>query len=136
MGHPVLGAQEREGLRGDPGNVTVAGVSFGASAIAAHLTSPASKGLFHRGVMASGEAMTDMPARAMGSDMPGYPTTPSRDTSRCTRTSSPTATRPCSCRCRARSTSAPSTRATSRTSSRTRRPSRCSPRRSAACRAR
>jgi para-nitrobenzyl esterase len=58
---------------GDPGNVTVAGVSFGASAIAGHLTSPASKGLFHRAVMASGEAMMDMPAGAMGPDVPGYP---------------------------------------------------------------
>ncbi|MFF5106664.1 carboxylesterase/lipase family protein [Streptomyces sp. NPDC000134] len=58
---------------GDPGNVTVAGVSFGASAIAGHLTSPASKGLFHRAVMASGEGMMDMPAGAMGPDVPGYP---------------------------------------------------------------
>ncbi|NEY33749.1 carboxylesterase family protein [Streptomyces sp. PRKS01-65] len=58
---------------GDPGNVTVAGVSFGASAVAAHLTSPASRGLFHRAVMASGEAMMDMPAGAMGPDVPGYP---------------------------------------------------------------
>ncbi|MET9730456.1 carboxylesterase family protein [Streptomyces sp. NPDC006458] len=58
---------------GDPGNVTVAGVSFGASAIAGHLTSPASKGLFHRAVMVSGEGMMDMPAGAMGPDVPGYP---------------------------------------------------------------
>ncbi|CAL9647284.1 Para-nitrobenzyl esterase [Streptomyces sp. enrichment culture] len=58
---------------GDPGNVTVAGVSFGASAVAGHLTSPASRGLFHRAVMASGEAMMDMPAGAMGPDVPGYP---------------------------------------------------------------
>ncbi|MEU9556513.1 carboxylesterase/lipase family protein [Streptomyces fumanus] len=58
---------------GDPGNVTVAGVSFGASAIAGHLTSPASEGLFHRAVMASGEGMMDMPAGAMGPDVPGYP---------------------------------------------------------------
>ncbi|MFF9485166.1 carboxylesterase/lipase family protein [Streptomyces sp. NPDC014676] len=58
---------------GDPGNVTVAGVSFGASAIAGHLTSPASRGLFHRAVMASGEAMMDMPAGAMGPGVPGYP---------------------------------------------------------------
>jgi para-nitrobenzyl esterase len=58
---------------GDPGNVTVAGISFGASAIAGHLTSPASKGLFHRAVMASGEGMMDMPAGAMGPDVPGYP---------------------------------------------------------------
>ncbi|MFG2335154.1 carboxylesterase/lipase family protein [Streptomyces yangpuensis] len=58
---------------GDPGNVTVAGVSFGASAVAGHLTSPASAGLFHRAVMASGEAMLDMPAGAMGPGVPGYP---------------------------------------------------------------
>ncbi|MGX1128092.1 para-nitrobenzyl esterase [Streptomyces glaucescens] len=58
---------------GDPGNVTVAGVSFGASAIAGHLTSPASRGLFHRAVMASGEAMMDMLAGAMGPGVPGYP---------------------------------------------------------------
>ncbi|MET9543812.1 carboxylesterase family protein [Streptomyces sp. NPDC006627] len=58
---------------GDPGNVTVAGVSFGASAVAGHLTSPASRGLFHRAVMASGEALMDMPAGAMGPDVPGYP---------------------------------------------------------------
>lgn len=58
---------------GDPGNVTVAGVSFGASAIAGHLTSPGSRGLFHRAIMASGEGMLDMPAGAMGPDVPGYP---------------------------------------------------------------
>ncbi|UFQ13664.1 MULTISPECIES: carboxylesterase/lipase family protein [Streptomyces] len=58
---------------GDPGNVTVAGVSFGASAVAGHLTSPASRGLFHRAVMASGEAVMDMPAGAMGPGVPGYP---------------------------------------------------------------
>lgn len=58
---------------GDPGNVTVAGVSFGASAVAGHLTSPASQGLFHRAVMASGEAMMDMPSGAMGPGVPGYP---------------------------------------------------------------
>ncbi|MFF9978453.1 carboxylesterase/lipase family protein [Streptomyces erythrochromogenes] len=58
---------------GDPGNVTVAGVSFGASAIAGHLTSPASAGLFHRAVMASGEGTMDMPAGAMGPGVPGYP---------------------------------------------------------------
>lgn len=58
---------------GDPGNVTLAGVSFGASAIAGHLTSPASEGLFHRAIMASGEGMMDMPAGAMGPGVPGYP---------------------------------------------------------------
>ncbi|WP_240803546.1 carboxylesterase family protein [Streptomyces sp. A0592] len=58
---------------GDPGNVTVAGVSFGASAVAGHLISPASAGLFHRAVMASGEGVMDMPAGAMGPGVPGYP---------------------------------------------------------------
>ncbi len=58
---------------GDPGNVTVAGMSFGASAIAGHLTSPGARGLFHRAVTASGEGMMDMPAGAMGPGVPGYP---------------------------------------------------------------
>lgn len=58
---------------GDPRNVTMAGVSFGASAIAGHLTSPASEGLFHRAIMASGEGMMDMPAGAMGPNVPAYP---------------------------------------------------------------
>ncbi|MER7832881.1 carboxylesterase family protein [Streptomyces sp. NPDC095602] len=58
---------------GDPRNVTVAGVSFGAAAIAGHLTSPGSRGLFDRAVMASGEGMMDMPAGAMGPGVPGYP---------------------------------------------------------------
>ncbi|WP_079168945.1 MULTISPECIES: carboxylesterase/lipase family protein [unclassified Streptomyces] len=58
---------------GDPGNVTVAGMSFGASAIVGHLTSPGARGLFHRAVTASGEAMMDMPAGAMGPGVPGYP---------------------------------------------------------------
>ncbi|MEU3632713.1 carboxylesterase/lipase family protein [Streptomyces fradiae] len=58
---------------GDPGNVTVAGVSFGAAAIAGHLTSPGARNLFDRAVMASGEGMLDMPAGAMGPGVPGYP---------------------------------------------------------------
>ncbi|WP_228979443.1 carboxylesterase/lipase family protein [Streptomyces sp. DH12] len=58
---------------GDPRNVTVAGVSFGAAAIAGHLTSPGARGLFDRAVMASGEGVMDMPAGAMGPDVPGYP---------------------------------------------------------------
>ncbi|NYV74402.1 carboxylesterase/lipase family protein, partial [Streptomyces sp. UH6] len=58
---------------GDPGNVTVAGVSFGASAISGHLTSPGARGLFHRAVMASGEGLMDMPAGAMGEGVPAYP---------------------------------------------------------------
>lgn len=58
---------------GNPRNVTVAGVSFGASAIAGHLTSPGARGLFDRAVMMSGAGMMDMPAGAMGPEVPGYP---------------------------------------------------------------
>ncbi|MFK8844079.1 carboxylesterase/lipase family protein [Streptomyces sp. Ac-502] len=58
---------------GDTGNVTVAGSSYGASAITAHLTSPGARGLFHRAVLASGEGMMDMPAGTMGPGVPGYP---------------------------------------------------------------
>ncbi|MGX2992915.1 carboxylesterase/lipase family protein [Streptomyces sp. JNUCC 64] len=57
---------------GDPGRVTVAGSSFGAAAVTAHLTSPAARGLFDRAVLASGEGMMDMPAGAMGPEVPGY----------------------------------------------------------------
>ncbi|MFD5555721.1 carboxylesterase/lipase family protein [Streptomyces sp. NPDC127068] len=57
---------------GDPGRVTVAGSSFGAAAITAHLTSPTARGLFDRAVLASGEGMMDMPAGAMGPEVPGY----------------------------------------------------------------
>ncbi|MEO3974450.1 carboxylesterase family protein [Streptomyces sp. CAU 1734] len=58
---------------GDPGRVTLAGSSFGASAITAHLTSPGARGLFHRAVLSSGEGVMDMPAGAMGPEVPGYP---------------------------------------------------------------
>lgn len=58
---------------GDPARVTVAGSSFGASAITGHLTSPGARGLFHRAVLASGEGMMDMPAGMMGPQVPGYP---------------------------------------------------------------
>ncbi|MEV3869600.1 carboxylesterase family protein [Streptomyces sp. NPDC049906] len=57
---------------GDPTRVTVAGSSFGAAAITAHLTSPTARGLFDRAVLASGEGLMDMPAGAMGPDVPGY----------------------------------------------------------------
>ncbi|MEU8105468.1 carboxylesterase family protein [Nonomuraea muscovyensis] len=53
---------------GDPGNVTLFGVSFGGLAVNAHLTAPASKGLFHRAILQSSPAMLDMPA---GSMVPG-----------------------------------------------------------------
>lgn len=58
---------------GDPRRVTVAGSSFGASAIVGHLTSPGARGLFQRAVLASGEGMMDMPAGAMGPEVPAYP---------------------------------------------------------------
>lgn len=58
---------------GDPSNVTIFGVSFGALAIGGHLTSPGSKGLFQRAIMQSGETMMDMPA---GSVVPGVPALP------------------------------------------------------------
>lgn len=57
---------------GDPRNVTVAGSSFGAAAITGHLTSPAARGLFDRVALSSGEGMMDMPAGAMGPEVPGY----------------------------------------------------------------
>lgn len=58
---------------GDPGNVTVFGISYGALAIGGHLTSPPARGLFHRAAMQSGETMMDMPA---GSLVPGLPAQP------------------------------------------------------------
>ncbi|MEU7235587.1 carboxylesterase/lipase family protein [Streptomyces chrestomyceticus] len=58
---------------GDAGNVTVAGSSYGASAITGHLTSPGARGLFHRAALSSGEGMMDMPAGTMGPGVPGYP---------------------------------------------------------------
>ncbi|MFI6585283.1 carboxylesterase/lipase family protein [Embleya sp. NPDC050493] len=57
----------------DPERVTVAGSSFGAAAIGAHLTSPTARGLFRRAAVSSGEAMMDMPAGAMGPGVPAYP---------------------------------------------------------------
>jgi para-nitrobenzyl esterase len=58
---------------GDPGNVTVFGVSYGALAIGGLLTSPGAKGLFHRAIMQSGETMMDMPAGSMIPGLPAYP---------------------------------------------------------------
>ncbi|MFI6981029.1 carboxylesterase/lipase family protein [Embleya sp. NPDC050154] len=58
---------------GDPDRVTVAGSSFGATAITAHLTSPSARGLFQRAALSSGEGMMDMPAGAMGAGVPAYP---------------------------------------------------------------
>ena len=58
---------------GDPRNVTVFGVSFGALAIGGLLTAPKAKGLFDRAIMQSGETMMDMPAGSMFPGLPAYP---------------------------------------------------------------
>jgi para-nitrobenzyl esterase len=42
---------------GDPGNITIMGQSAGAFSVAFHLVLPASKGLFHRGIVQSGAPM-------------------------------------------------------------------------------
>ncbi|WP_277347380.1 carboxylesterase family protein [Streptomyces sp. JB150] len=65
-------ARNAAAFGGDPGDVTVAGTSFGAAAIVGHLTSPSARGLFHRAVLSSGEGMMDMPAGMMGSQVPTY----------------------------------------------------------------
>ncbi|GIH92651.1 carboxylesterase/lipase family protein [Planobispora siamensis] len=58
---------------GDPGNVTLFGVSYGGLSVGGHLTSPGAQGLFHRAIMQSGETMMDMPAGGM---VPGLPAQP------------------------------------------------------------
>ncbi|GIG64533.1 carboxylesterase/lipase family protein [Phytomonospora endophytica] len=50
---------------GDPANVTLFGVSFGATATAAHMVAPASRGLFDKAIMHSGFATMDAPAGAL-----------------------------------------------------------------------
>ncbi|MFD1320518.1 carboxylesterase/lipase family protein [Micromonospora sonneratiae] len=50
---------------GDPRNVTLFGVSYGATATTAHLTAPGSEGLFDRAIVESGFALMDMPAESM-----------------------------------------------------------------------
>ncbi|MEJ3746920.1 carboxylesterase family protein [Actinomycetes bacterium KLBMP 9797] len=50
---------------GDPHNVTLFGVSYGALATTAHLVAPRSKGLFDRAVIESGFGLMDLPAEAM-----------------------------------------------------------------------
>ncbi|MFJ6780417.1 carboxylesterase/lipase family protein [Streptomyces yangpuensis] len=88
FGHPELGgapgfalADQRAALRwvrtnaerfgGDPGNVTVFGESAGALSVCAHLTSPASGGLFHRAIVQSGSCSTTTPPSAL---LPGLGT--------------------------------------------------------------
>ncbi|HEX6343687.1 carboxylesterase/lipase family protein [Umezawaea sp.] len=58
---------------GDPGNVTLFGVSFGATAVAAHLVSEQSRGLFHRAVMHSAFTLVDVPAGAWFPDLGALP---------------------------------------------------------------
>ena len=58
---------------GDPGNVTLFGVSYGATATSAHLMSKESRGLFHKVIMQSGFTLMDMPA---GVVYPGIPALP------------------------------------------------------------
>ncbi|MFB7259641.1 carboxylesterase/lipase family protein [Streptomyces nojiriensis] len=88
FGHPELGgapgfalADQRAALLwvranaarfgADPGNVTVFGESAGALSVCAHLTSPASAGLFHRAIVQSGSCSTTTPPRSL---LPGLGT--------------------------------------------------------------
>ncbi|MGW6784528.1 carboxylesterase/lipase family protein [Streptomyces sp. NPDC054987] len=98
FGHPELGgapgfalADQRAVLRwvrtnaerfgGDPGNVTVFGESAGALSVCAHLTSPASAGLFHRAIVQSGSCSTTTPPSALLPDLGTYePFVPARRT--------------------------------------------------------
>ncbi|MFG2982063.1 carboxylesterase/lipase family protein [Streptomyces sp. NPDC048258] len=57
--HWVRANAERFGA--DPHNVTVFGESAGALSVCAHLTSPASAGLFHKAIVQSGSCSTTMP---------------------------------------------------------------------------
>lgn len=50
---------------GDPDNVTLFGVSFGATAVSGHLMARKSNGLFHRAIMHSGFSVMDAPAGAL-----------------------------------------------------------------------
>ncbi|MFI9584041.1 carboxylesterase/lipase family protein [Streptomyces sp. NPDC052236] len=61
---------------GDPENVTLAGESYGALMIAAHLVSPTSAGLFHRAILQSAFAvMGSTPSHTF---IPGVPALPPR----------------------------------------------------------
>ncbi|MFJ7589239.1 carboxylesterase family protein [Streptomyces sp. NPDC097617] len=89
FGHPELGgapdfalADQRAALRwvranapgfgADPGNVTVFGESAGALSVCAHLTSPASAGLFHRAIVQSGSCSTTAPPRSLLPELGTY----------------------------------------------------------------
>lgn len=62
--------QNVEAFGGDPGNVTLGGTSAGAESTSLHLVSPASRGLFHRAIVESGNPTarqdTDAEAEAQG----------------------------------------------------------------------
>lgn len=58
---------------GDAGNVTLFGVSYGATAIAAHLMSPRSRGLFDKAVLHSSFTLVDLPAEAWFPGMAALP---------------------------------------------------------------
>lgn len=58
---------------GDPGNVTVFGVSFGATSASAHLISKGSRGLFHKAILHSGFTLVDVPAGAWYPDLEALP---------------------------------------------------------------
>ncbi|MEU4604266.1 carboxylesterase family protein [Kribbella sp. NPDC023972] len=62
-----------EAFGGDPGNVTLFGVSYGATSTSAHLMSKASHGLFDKVIMQSGFTLMDMPAGATYPDLPALP---------------------------------------------------------------
>jgi para-nitrobenzyl esterase len=55
---------------GDPGNVTLFGESNGAFDVCAQLTSPATRGLFHRAIMQSGTCGTTWPANGIVNGQP------------------------------------------------------------------
>jgi para-nitrobenzyl esterase len=59
---------------GDPGNVTLFGVSYGATSVVAHLVSERSRGLFHRVALHSSFTLVDVPA---GAWFPGLGALPS-----------------------------------------------------------
>lgn len=98
FGHPELGgapdfalADQQAALRwvranadrfgGDPHNVTVFGESAGALSVCAHLTSPASAGLFHRAIVQSGSCSTAMPPWSLLPTLGAYePFVPERST--------------------------------------------------------
>ncbi|WP_405792180.1 carboxylesterase family protein [Streptomyces sp. NBC_00029] len=98
FGHPELGgapdfalADQRAALRwvranaerfgADPHHVTVFGESAGALSVCAHLTSPASAGLFHRAIVQSGSCSTTAPPRALLPGLGTYePFVPERQT--------------------------------------------------------